>query len=237
MRRSPLLRRAIDRSIDGQLATTTGEVEQLVEAAFRVVAASGSVDPPVRDILREANLSTAAFYRHFRSKDELMLIVEDEGARMLASYLESRMARAAGPLGQVRAWITGVLRQAADRRAAERTRPFALVSGALVSRFPREHRDMEAIITDSLRRAIEAGVAEGLCASADPAFDALTISDCTFGWMSRHLRDRTAPSRELADQLVGFAYRVLGAGEDVGMPTGARRLLGTRADAQAAPAS
>ncbi len=220
MRQSPLLRRAIDRSIDEQLAATTGEVERLVEAAFRVVAATGVVDPPVRDILAEAGLSTASFYRHFRSKDELMLIVEDEGARMLATYLERRMAREPGPLEQIRAWIAGVLRQAADRRSAERTRPFALVSGTIVSRFPKEHRDMEATFTDSLRRAIEAGVEAGLCRSDDPAFDALTIADCTLGWMSRHLRDRTVPSPALVGQLAGFAYRALGAEPASGKPPG-----------------
>ena len=35
----------------------------------------------MRDILREAKLSTPAFYRHFKSKDELFVMLLDDGRR------------------------------------------------------------------------------------------------------------------------------------------------------------
>jgi AcrR family transcriptional regulator len=85
---SPLVRKLIDRTLEDRYSLAAREVEQLIEATFRVIAASGRIDPPVRDILRVAGLSTPVFYRHFRSKDELLLVVWDRGVRMLTAYLE-----------------------------------------------------------------------------------------------------------------------------------------------------
>ena len=75
------------RSPSGRVAAATQEVEQLVEATYRVVSREGTVDPRVRDILLEAGLSTQVFYRHFRSKDDLLLVLLDDGRRRFADYL------------------------------------------------------------------------------------------------------------------------------------------------------
>ena len=53
-----------------------------------------------------------------------MLVLLDDGRRRLVEYLTHRMEAAASPEEKVRAWIEGVLAQAADPDAAARTRPF-----------------------------------------------------------------------------------------------------------------
>ena len=58
-----LVARAVERSLSGRVAAATQEVQQLVEATYRIVSRDGTVDPRVRDILLEADLSTQAACR------------------------------------------------------------------------------------------------------------------------------------------------------------------------------
>src|SRR6476469_2947122 len=49
------------------------EKEQIVRAAYELTQRDGSKETSVHDVLHAAGLSTRAFYRHFRSRDELVL--------------------------------------------------------------------------------------------------------------------------------------------------------------------
>lgn len=206
---SPVVARAVARSTSGRVAAATQEVEQLVEATYRIVSREGTVDPRVRDILVEAGLSTQAFYRHFRSKDDLLLVLLDDGRRRLADYLRHRMGKARNPEGKLRAWITGMLAQAADPKAAERTRPFLVGLPRLREAFPAEHAESEAVLIGLLLEIIAAGVDAGTMASANPDRDALAIYRLTLGAMEAHLFARTAPAKAETNHIVDFALRAL----------------------------
>jgi len=207
-----LARRSAERSLAGRQASYAAEIEMIVEATYRVIAATDSFDPPMRDILRESELSTQAFYKHFRSKDELLMLLLDDGRRRLLGYLEHRMAKASTSAGRVRAWIEGVLAQAADRKAAERTRPFEANRDRLAELFPSEHQASIDALVDLL-----AGAIRGLPApkrSADAARrDAQAIHDVTFGALHRYLTQRTRPTASEIDHLVRFALNAVGARE------------------------
>ncbi len=205
----PLVARAVARSLSGRMAAATQEVEQLVEATYRIVSREGTVDPRVRDILLEAGLSTQAFYRHFKSKDDLLLVLLDDGRRRLADYLGHRMGKARTPEGQLRAWISGMLAQAANPEAAERTRPFLVGLPRLREAFPAEHAESEAVLIGLLTDVITAGVADKAFASADPARDALAIYRLTLASMEAHLFARTTPSKAEIAHLVDFALRAI----------------------------
>ncbi|MCW2547714.1 MAG: regulatory protein TetR [Mycobacterium sp.] len=205
----PLVARAAARSLSGRMAAATQEVEQLVEATYRIVSRDGTVDPRVRDILLEAGLSTQAFYRHFRSKDDLLLVLLDDGRRRLADYLGHRMGKARNPEGKLRAWISGMLAQAADPEAAERTRPFLVGLPRLRETFPAEHAESEAVLIGLLVEVIAAGVESGTMASAAPERDALAIYQLTLGAMEAHLFARTTPTRAETTHVVDFALRAV----------------------------
>ncbi len=205
----PAVARAVARSLSGRVAAATQEVEQLVEATYRIVSRDGAVDPRVRDILLEAGLSTQVFYRHFRSKDDLLLVLLDDGRRRLADYLTHRIAKARTPSARLRAWIEGMLAQAADPQAAARTRPFLTGLPRLREAFPREHAESEAVLVGLLAAVIEDGAAVGAMASVDPTRDAQAIYAMTLGAMEAHLFARTAPTRSETAHLVGFALRAL----------------------------
>jgi len=205
---SSLLHEAIDRAA-AQRESGEAEVRALVDATFDVIAATGSLDPPIRDIFDAAHLGRQVFYRHFRSKDELLLIVLDESRHIVASYLAKRIAKVEGASAKLRAWIDGVLRQAQDPEAARRTRPFALADGRLVARFPVQYAGSQSVLTRLLVDVICDGIEEGVFASSRPTADAQIIYDAVFLCQNRHLLLRTKPTRQTVDDLHDFAVRAL----------------------------
>jgi AcrR family transcriptional regulator len=206
-----LMERTVDRTVAGRYAAAAEEVDKLVEATYRVIERAGSVNPKIREILTEAGVSTQVFYRHFQSKDELMLVLLDDGRRRLATYLEHQMDKAGDPLAQVRAWVEGTLAQARDPKAAARTRPFSRSLGHLQEQYPDEHRESVEVLVGLLRRAIERAVEDGTATSTSPAQDATLIYLMTHGLMDRHLRELTAPSKAEVDRAAAFALRGIGA--------------------------
>jgi AcrR family transcriptional regulator len=189
---------------------TEEHARQLIEATFHVVAATGDAEPPVRSILREAGLSRQAFYRCFVSKDDLMVAVLAEGGRILGDYLRRRMAKARTPEDKIRAWITGVMRQA--ETAAERTRPF-IVSPPEAVRGSADTIEIERPLLHMLEEVIAAGITAGLWESRRvPASDALIIYDFVFSSMRRHLVRQERPTRQTIQLLAEFALDGLRTG-------------------------
>lgn len=198
--------RSVDRALAARRDAYAQEVRRLIDASFSLIRTSGELEPRVSAIVEAAGLSNQAFYRHFRSKDELLLATLDEGVALLAEHLRRRMEAAADPLGRVRAWMAGVLEQALDPRAAEATRPFAVSRARLARRFPAELAASE--------RQLVAPLAEALASAGlgvDPERDADAVYTLAMGWLERRLAQAEPASRAEAEHLVAFALRGLGA--------------------------
>lgn len=203
-----LKERTARRALAEREQTYVDEIDALIEATYRVIERTGDVDPTVRQILTEASLSTPVFYRHFRSKDELFVVIIDDGRRRLATTLERRISRATTGLGRLRAWIDGVMVQASDPVAAGRTRPFVTHIERLRSRYPDEQRESERVLIDQLAELIvESAELDDSAAEQD----ATAIYHMTIGLLSAHLLARTSPTAKEIEHLVDFAGRALGA--------------------------
>ena len=201
-------RRAVERSVADRQAEYLQEIQRIVEATYGLIERSGSVDPSLRDILRETGLSTQAFYRYFQSKDELLLLLLDDGRRRLVGYLEHRMGRATTTEGQVRAWIEGVLAQATHPEAASRTRPFVANQDRLAEVFPQEHQASIDLLIGLLAATIEhaPGGATGKARRRTEAHaDATAIYHLAFGTLHSHLTHRTKPTAAQIEHVVRFS--------------------------------
>jgi AcrR family transcriptional regulator len=205
----PVAARSARRALAHREASHDDAVRRLVAASFALIRETGSLEPSVASIVERAGLSNQAFYRHFHSKDELLLGVLDEGFRLLADYLVRRVAGAADTEAKVRAWIGGVLEQALQSEAAEATRPFAVSRARLAELFPAEVAESERTLVASLREALAEGVARGALSSADPERDADAIYTLAFGWVERKLCQREVATRAEAEHLVEFALAAL----------------------------
>lgn len=199
--------------LEDRRAAYAEEVRRLLDASFALIRESGDLAPPVGAIVRRAGLSNQAFYRHFASKDELLLAVLDEGVGMLAGYLAHRMQRAGDPAERVRTWVGGVLEQALQPEAAVATRPFAVSRARLADGFPRQVEESERRLSSMLADAIAEAAAAGQLASADPERDAEAVYTLAMGWVQRRLASTEPASRDEAEHLTAFALRALGAAD------------------------
>lgn len=197
---SPLADRVVDRALANRQQRYAAEVQQLVEATYRVIATTGGFDPPIRTILAEAGLSNPAFYRHFRSKDELLLVMLDEGRRQLVTYLAHRTSTATTTDEAVAEWIRGVLAQAADPEAARRTRPFVTNVERLHELFPAEQEASEQQLVAQLQDLL-----------GPQGRFAHFVYTLVFGELERHLRTDHAPAAADVDQLIAFVLAGLAA--------------------------
>src|SRR5262245_33355593 len=145
-----------DRALAARRETYALEVRRLIDAAFVVMRTSGDIEPQVRDIVKVAGLSNQAFYRHFASKDALMVAVLADGRRQLVEHLQKRLGAAKDPREQLRRWITGVLAQARDPEAADATRPFAINGARLADRYPTEVAASRAQLLSTLLPTVQA---------------------------------------------------------------------------------
>jgi AcrR family transcriptional regulator len=213
---SPTSSSELDTWEDGERgdATATAEEEQLIAATWTVAARIGSFEPSVRDILQEAGISTKAFYRHFRSKDELLLVALEAGSQRLGEYIESQMASDSDPLERIATWIESFVRHSSSSAEARRTLPLTLGVlgvGRLANVYPEHFDRSKALVMVSLQRAITDAVAAGMAQSTDAAKDAWIIFGYTMDAIRQHRVHKTEPSADNIRQLVSFTYRALDA--------------------------
>lgn len=200
-----ILARAVERPLSRRREAAAHDVAALIKAGLDLFSRQGGLDPKVSDIVREAGLSNQAFYRHFQSKDELLVAILGEGRRALLAFLERRMAEETEPAARVRAWVAGVLAQARNPKAAAATAPFAANASRLARDFPAEVAASSA--------ALKAPLVEALTDLGSPAAerDAEAIYLLAFGAMERALIAGTRPSDDEMEHVVGFALRGVAA--------------------------
>jgi AcrR family transcriptional regulator len=205
--RPAMVDRVVGRALAPREEALVDEVTRIMDATYRVISRTGSLDPPLREILREAGLSTPAFYRHFRSKDELLVGLLEQGWDTLRGYLEHQMAKQADPAGQVAAWVRGMLAQAADADAARRARPFVVNLSRLAAAFPDEYRASRDRLVALLVPPVAARHGD-----ADAWATAFTVYELVKAVQDRHLSEETRPSRDEEVRLVTFVLAALGGG-------------------------
>jgi len=167
-----LAARSAERAVAARYSAYLEEVQRLIRAGVAVMERTQSTNPRVSEIVREAGLSNQAFYRHFRSKDELLVAILDDGLRQLVGYLTHQMDKEPTGLGKVRRWVEGILAQATNPAAARATRGVILNSVRLAELFPDDSRRSEDVLRAPLREAIALAVERGERTRADPERDA-----------------------------------------------------------------
>jgi AcrR family transcriptional regulator len=185
------------------------EVLRLIRAGIEEIEQRGDVDPRVSDIVRRAGLSNKAFYRHFRSKDELLLAVLEEGMQLRMQEFERRLAAAGSALDRVRAWVWVILEQAQDPTLSAATRPILAHQARLAESLgPQlwQHRDR---LRESIQEILEEGKRSGELSDCDPEGDADAIQYLAMGWMHGQVLARVIPTREACERIVEFAIRGL----------------------------
>ncbi|MBW2267941.1 MAG: TetR/AcrR family transcriptional regulator [Deltaproteobacteria bacterium] len=201
--------RSAERAVEARYSVYLEEAQRLIQAGFDEISDKGSVDPRVSDIVRRAGLSNKAFYRHFKSKEELLLAVLEEGMQRRRDDFDTHMAAASSPLERVRIWILRVAELAVDPESASGTRPLLVYQATLAENLGPQVRSN----VDRLRSPLEQALSEAKVAGELPDIDLARASDhvyhATWGWVHGRILAYEQPTRDEAEALADFILRGL----------------------------
>jgi len=195
-----------------QAAEAEAEKERIIQAAYRCLAASDGAAASITDILATANLSTRAFYRHFDSKDNLLLTMFRQDADRVLAECRAIVAEAPSPAEALRGLIHGMLRLTAEM--PRRRRVLVLASEetqrarGYAAEYARFLTEQERIIVEILRDGKE----RGSFPWADPEPDARSIRAAINDAFAEQMSQTAKVTPfEAAEQVTNFALRALGA--------------------------
>ncbi len=195
----------MERALGANYARSSEQVARIMRAAVDLIRDTETLDLHVADVIAAAGVSNRAFYRHFSSKDELLMAVLEDGNRQYMEHLERRMADCTTHLDAVECWIRGMLARAQEPHRPTDTRPFVLNGMRLAYEFPTESLAVDEALRAPLREALGEAAAAGELAKPDLGRDVAHIVQLTLGHMTWSLiqRDPLRPSD--VDDIVAFA--------------------------------
>jgi AcrR family transcriptional regulator len=204
--------RAVLRSSGAARSRSEREVEGLVAAALRVLRRKGFAGSTVADVLAEAGLGTRAFYRHFRSKDELFLAVFERDSQAASRRMQERLDALSGPRERLVGWIDELLSLGYERPRARRTNLLMHEAGDLRSAHAAEFLAIQQAVCEPLARILEEGRAAGVFPAARPALDARSIHVLAWSLVEERLAGGGLPDAGAArDHVLRFCLPALGA--------------------------
>jgi AcrR family transcriptional regulator len=197
--------RVARRTLAKRGAEYASEVRRLLDAGVAVMRRCGTGSRPrVSDIVAAAGLSNDAFYRHFRSKDDLVAAILEDGSERLGSYLAHQMKKESTPEAQVRRWVAGVLSQAEGDVAA--TTLAVLWNGGTIGEGLASGRHFAsaplALLLEEPFNALGCG---------EPRLCASLVAHATLGALSDYLWRGTSAAPEEAARVADFCLRAAGA--------------------------
>lgn len=182
----------------------------VLDAGLRVIQRNGYAEATLVDIVAEAGLSRRALYRHFDSKDAVLVGIVDREAALVTDGLRRAVDRAPSGVAALEAWTATFLglfidppkRARADVLASEAVRRAAGFSTAL-QRMDQQHA---APLADAIRR----GVTEGTITSDDPDRDAAVVHAVVMRLGSRLLEVARPDADGAIAQVRRFCWPALG---------------------------
>ncbi|MCW2526245.1 MAG: TetR family transcriptional regulator [Pseudonocardiales bacterium] len=195
---------AVRRRVGRLEADAQQNVRRLLDTGLALMQAGGN--PRVADIVAASGLSNDAFYRYYKTKDDLVAAIVDEGAVRLLDAIARQMAMTDDPTRQLEAAVRVVMRQAADPavavaarnvfgNSAMSTRPDQVGKGRL-------ERGLAGLLADPLERL----------GARDPHRDARAAAVLLITAMNHFLWREAPPSARDIHHLTAFLR--LGSGTE-----------------------
>lgn len=190
------------------------ERAQLLAAAQQVLSRSGWWGFKVESVLKQAQLSTRSFYRHFEKKSDLLLALLESELGGAARHLQRVTATGDTPANRVHAYIAAVVDMAYREELAKPSSLFASHWRELLPEYPDEIDRCTREMFAPLVEAIRDGAASGEFTSVDPDADARAI----FHLVSTLTADQatlggSTPRADLEHIVLPFISRALGMSE------------------------
>lgn len=193
--------------------TAAGDVDPasaLLRAAHQVLAERGMAALTVREVLQRSNLATRAFYRHFQSKDHLVIALFAESARLESIRLRAKMADTTDPVRAVVAWIDGRLDLAFDEAIESDLRHVSSEARAVHELAPQILATAYVEIVSPLAEELRRGRELGFFPNVDPVTDAEAIQSVAWACVERQWAAPHLVHREVRASTIAFCLRAIG---------------------------
>ncbi len=205
--------RGVERALARQRHRYVEELERLLDATFQVMRERDTANPSVSDILAASGLSTTAFYRHFPTKDDLLVMMLQRARDLTHQHLAERMAAQRDPVRRIGEWIRAMFDLLRTDELVFANRPFLLAHPRLLERFPVEiGAGFDALLVPLTEAVTDARRDAGLPTDSAAA-DARLAMRHVFGMLvdQAALRQRSDPAT--VEHVISYTCRaVLSAG-------------------------
>jgi AcrR family transcriptional regulator len=149
------------------------ERKLLLDAGMKVMRRNGFTEASLAEVLEVAGVSTRAFYRHFETKDALLVAMFDREAAAVTERLRNAVDAAATARGALDAWLDEYFDVFANPRRASRVR---LLSSPAARGAVGYHDAWQRMIASQVAPLVEALERDdGTVVSSDPSLDAASI--------------------------------------------------------------
>jgi AcrR family transcriptional regulator len=186
-----------------------------MRAAYRLISQDASGPTPIsstsiENILRTAGVNRRVFYRHFASKDDLIIAMQEWAGELILADLQKAVAATASPAAAVAAWIEDYLSIGWQEERFRDALAFMSsdfisapgIAAALEVTYAR-HRGV-------LADALAAGLADGSLPNAQPELDAFAIHAVAVRHLEARIRGRRDNDfHEVRDQVVALMLTAL----------------------------
>ncbi|WP_307874869.1 TetR/AcrR family transcriptional regulator [Frankia nepalensis] len=203
----------------------------IVEAARRLIATKGA-SFTTQELVKEAGIAMQTFYRHFPSKDQLLVtVIENMVTEQVARYDEAARDLP-DPVARLRRHVVAVLSELDGQdRAGAGPRFITSEHWRLHQLFPEEMARATRPYADLVARELRAAREAGLLAPADVDRDAALVAGLLLSMYHHHaFAPATEPAEAIAEHVWAFCLGGLGAASGAvtgpGSTTGPRSTTG-----------
>ncbi|WP_067901846.1 TetR/AcrR family transcriptional regulator [Nocardia vaccinii] len=200
---------ARSRSVQRSRIRSIEQAQTIVAAARRLLETEGS-GFTTQQLSKEAGIALQTFYRHFASKDQLLLAVFEDFLIEASTRLAEAARELPDPLSRLRFYISSAL-HSLDGTQGAAPRFITAEHWRLYQLFPTEMAGANQSFADLIEQELRNATRENLLHSADPAADAWLATKLV---MSVYHHYAFAPSAvdtgEIGERLWSFCLAAFG---------------------------
>ena len=162
-----------DTPAGGDPASLTGVRKRLFEAGIETIARRGYHGTTTRDITTHADVSPAALYVHFPSKEHLLFAISRFGHALAVEVVQRAREQPGNPADRLMAVVSQLALLHAEKYKLVRVAQYEMA--ALSTEHLAEIRELRRALRSAVRATIQEGVDEGSFSCEDISGAALAI--------------------------------------------------------------
>jgi AcrR family transcriptional regulator len=196
--------RQLKRAREAVRARAIGPTTRIVNAATELARETGGTSFTVQQVVDRAGVALQTFYRHFGSRDELMLAFLEEASRAEQARYAQMAEKVGDPISRIRVLVLTPLKVARQSTEGSLSTSISREMRVLRDVYPNEMAALGAPYTKLLEEAIVEAASAGLVEPEEPNLDAEIISELVSGAFAEAL---LGPGRSYSPHTEAYIWR------------------------------